>query len=259
VAVLPIMIEQSREQRLKPVPLAESPSFRMSRRRQSGFSLIELLIVIAIAMILMAMASPLVRNVISTYRLRTAGSDYANLMQTARMRAVQDDQYYPVWINAGAPPLAPNSNACVDFNANSACDWGVAGAVAEPAVAFHPAVQIQPFQAPAAPNLINLRGQYLPNTCGANGACVDVNPNAWGPTFGPRGLPCWAPAAANATCTFLSGTAGINGSPAGLPTAFETYVQNIQTGAWEAVTVSPAGRVRVWSYNTTTLTWAALN
>ena len=258
MAVLPIMIEQSWEQRRKAVLLAESPSFRMSRRRQSGFSLIELLVVIAIAMILMAMASPLVLNVVNTYRLRTAGADYANLMQTARMRAVQDDQYYPVWINAGVPPAAPNSNACVDLNANGACDWG-AGGVAEPAVAFHSTVQIQPFQAPLAPNLVNLRGQYLPNTCGANAACVDVNPNAWGPTFGPRGLPCQAAAAAGATCTFISGATGINGSPAGLPTAFETYLQNIQTGAWEAVTVSPAGRVRVWSYNITTLTWTALN
>ncbi len=185
VAVLPIMIEQSWERRLNPVPLAESPSFRMSRRRQSGFSLIELLVVIAIALVLMAMASPLVMNVINTYHLRTAGGDYANLMQTARMRAVQDDQYYPVWINAGVPPAAPSSNACVDLNANAACDWGVAGAVAEPAVAFHRTVQIQAFQAPVAPNLANLRGQYLPITCGLNGACVDVNPNIWGPTFGP--------------------------------------------------------------------------
>ncbi len=211
-----------------------------------------------IATILMAMASPLVLNVVNTYHLRTAGADYANMMQTARMRAVQDDQYYPVQINAGVPPVAPASNACVDLNANGACDWA-GGVAAEPAVAFHWTVQIQAFQAPLAPNLANLRGQYLPNTCGVNGACVDVNPNVWGPTFGPRGLPCWAAAAAGGTCTFLSGVAGINGSPAGLPTAFETYVQNIQTGAWEAVTVSPAGRVRVWSYNTTTLTWTALN
>jgi len=231
----------------------------MRKKSQFGFSMIELMVVVAIAMILMAMAAPMIRNVVSTYHLRTAANSYANLLQNARMRAVQDDQYHPVWINSGAPPTAPIANACVDINASATCDWGAAGAVAEPSVAFHATVQIQPFQAPAAPNLNNLRGQYLPPTCGANGGCVDINPDAWGPTFGPRGLPCEAAAEAGAACTYLSSVTGIGPAGNNLPTAFETYLQNIRTGAWQAVTVSPAGRVRQWSYNAVAGTWTPLD
>src|SRR5438445_10590523 len=72
------------------------PIKMMSRKTQSGFSLIELLIVVAIAMILMAMTAPLVVGTLNTYYLRQAGTEYANMLQTARMRAVQDDQYYDV-------------------------------------------------------------------------------------------------------------------------------------------------------------------
>jgi prepilin-type N-terminal cleavage/methylation domain-containing protein len=223
----------------------------MSKKLQSGFSLLELLIVLGIALVLFAMAVPLVGN---------TGASYANLLQTARMRAVQDDRYYPIQTTANVLPAGVVLNACVDLNLSGACDLGVAGVSgAEPGVAFHGSIQIRGVA--TAPNTLALRALYLPPTCGANAACVTVNPNAWGPTFGPRGLPCQAPAGGGGSCVYTStaGTAGVNGSPGNLPIAFETYIFNTRNQMWEAITVSPAGRIREWAYDRLNNTWTPLN
>jgi Tfp pilus assembly protein FimT len=224
----------------------------MNKKTQSGFSMLELIIVVTTIMIVTAMAIPLVMNSTNNYRLRTAGTEYANLLQTARMKAVQDDQFYPVIV-----PLAGNMSSCVDLNMNSACDAPVG---AEPGVLFAPEVQFQAYT--AAPSVTGLRALYLPSTCGSNAACVTVNPSTWGPTFGARGLPCQAAALTlGGACTLLSagGTPGENTSPGSLPIAFEKYLKNTRNGTWEAITVSPAGRIREWYYDSTTTSWKALN
>jgi len=227
----------------------------MKKKTQPGFSVLELIIVVTIVLIVAAMAAPLVMNSTNNYRLRTAGTEYANLLQTARMKAVQDDQFYPVIV-----PSSGNMSACVDLNMSGTCDAPVG---AEPGVAFHGTIQFQGYS--VAPAVNALRGLYLPATCangGNNSSCVTVNPSSWGPTFGPRGLPCQAAALAlGGACTLLSasGTAGDNGSPGSLPIAFEKYLKNTQNGTWEAITVSPAGRIREWYYDPSSTSWKPLN
>ncbi len=228
----------------------------MSRKTQSGFSLIELLIVMAIALIVMGMATPLIMNAMKTYRLRQAGTSYANLLQTARMRAVQDDQYYPVITGATGSAIcanvAPNPCACLDLNSNNVCDGSTSSSGTEPVILLNPTIQVQAYG--SAPGTANLESQYLPSTCGSNAACVGVDPNTLpvGPAFGPRCLPC----AINGSICAYTTSAGLNGS-SNVPAAFEIFFQNTQTSAWEAVTVSPAGRIREWYYQTNT--WNPLN
>jgi Tfp pilus assembly protein FimT len=227
----------------------------MNKKTQYGFSMLELIIVVTTIMIVTAMAIPLVMNSTNNYRLRTAGTEYANLLQTARMKAVQNDQFYAVVV-----PSSANMSSCVDLNMNSACDAPVG---AEPGVSFAPEVQFMAYT--SAPSVNSLRGLYLPSTCavsGNNSACVTVNPSTWGPTFGPRGLPCQAASyALGGACTLLSasGTLGENASPGSLPISFERYLKNVRNGTWEAVTVSPAGRIREWYYDSTSTSWKALN
>ena len=218
----------------------------MKKRRQLGFSALELLIVVAIGLTLMAMVAPLVTTALNMHRLRGAGGDYLTLLQSARMRAVTADQYYPVNVAPGAPGAAAANtfNAYIDLNGSGAYDPG------EPGVTFNPLIVVQP--AGNAPATANLYTQFLPNI-GVNR--VVINPNPWGPTFGARGLPCQASAAVGGTCSYTSAAP----NPAGLPVAFETFMQNIQTGVWEAVTVNPSGRVRQWHYNVATATWQPLN
>jgi prepilin-type N-terminal cleavage/methylation domain-containing protein len=215
----------------------------MRKRSQTGFSALELLIVVSIGLVLMAMVAPLVSTALNMYRLRGAAGDYVTLLQSARMRAVTSDRYLPVNIVFGAQaPNAPNPfNAYVDLNGDGAYNAG------EPAVAFNPLIAIRPDN--TAPNPQNLYQQFLPNTAANQ---VVINPTAWGPTFGSRGLPCQAAARAGVNCSYTS-------NPAGLPLAFETFMQNIQTGMWEAVTVNPAGRIRQWHYDITQNTWQPLN
>jgi hypothetical protein len=163
------------------------------------------------------------------------------------MQAVTSDRYLPVNVIVGAPIAGIPYNAVLDANGSGAYDVG------ESATAFNPAIQVRPTA--IGPNPVNLWNQFMPTVacCGA----VAINPNAWAPpngfaiTFGARGLPCQATAAANGTCAYT--TAG------GLPIAYEIFMQNVVTGVWEAVTINPAGRIRQWHYDATTATWRALD
>jgi type II secretory pathway pseudopilin PulG len=223
----------------------------MAKRTQLGISMLEIMIVMAIGMILIAMAVPLVNTTINMARLRGAGGDYANLLQTARMRAVSDDKYYNV-VNTVGPrtPLQPVNafvNTGVSFGpaATGGPDPANGYVVGDPSTDFNSAIVIRdPTTAPATANLKN---QFLP--LGAN---VTINPatNPWGPTFGARGLPCAPNVATGGQCFYTFG---------GLPIAFEVFMQNQQTGIWEAVTVNPSGRVRQWHYNAGTTTWQPLD
>jgi len=220
------------------------------KKRQSGYSMIELLIVMGVGMILLAMVTPLVTTTLNMYRLRGACSDYANLLQTTRMRAITDDRYYNVVnnLNGLGPGTIMNAFANIGTTASGGPTLAQNYLVGDPAAAFNPAVVIRP---PAnGPNPQNLYSQFLPLPIQPNS--VAINPNAWGPTFGPRGLPCQPTAAVGGTCSYTS-------NPGGLPIAFEIFTQNVVTGIWEAVTVNPAGRVRQWHYDITTNTWRPLD
>ena len=211
--------------------------------------MIELMVVMGIGMILLAMVTPLVTTTLNMYRLRGACSDYANLLQTTRMRAVTDDRYYNVVNNVGPLPAGTIMNAFANIG-TTATGGPVAAqtyVIGDPATAFNPAVVIRP---PATgPNPNNLQIQFMP---GVALAAVAINPNPWGPSFGPRGLPCQPTAAVGGTCSYTT-------NPGGLPIAFEIFTQNLVTGVWEAVTVNPSGRVRQWHYDITTTTWRPLS
>lgn len=209
----------------------------------------EILIVMAIGMILLAMVTPLVTTTLNMYRLRGACSDYTNLVQRARMRAIGDDQYYNVVNVVGLPP-AGTMNAYI--NTGTTATGGPVAApqgyvLGDPATAFNPAVVIR---APGgAPNVANLYTLFLPGIAAGQ---VVINPNAWGPSFGSRGLPCQATAPTGGTCSY---TDLVNGRPI----AFEVFTQNVLTGIWEAVTVNPSGRTRQWHYEIATNNWRPLD
>ena len=208
--------------------------------------MIEILVVMGIGMILIAMAVPLVSTTLNMYRLRGAGGDYANLLQTARMRAVSNDKYYAVYALPGTKAASLNSfNAFVDMNGTGVY---ANAPLADPAVAFNVRIAIP---TAAAPNTANLNALFLPGIPGLPGS-MSINPNVWGPTFGARGLPCQATLPSGGTCSYTS-------NPGGKPIAFETFMQNIQTGIWEAVTVNPSGRVRQWQYDAGKNAWRALD
>ena len=192
---------------------------------REGFSLIELLIVVAISMIAAAMALPLVSNAVNQIHLSSSATDYANLLQLARMRAVQDDTYYQVQTTT----LSGDPIAYVDINNNGSYDTG------EPMMVFASGV-IYRAQS-AGPALSNLKTQFLPSG----------QPTAI-PIFGSRGLPC---VVSGSACPYLDAL--------GRPFSYLLFIQNTQNNRWEAVTLNPAARIREWAYDTNSSTWSPLN
>src|SRR5579862_2228349 len=73
---------------------------RQKRSTQIGFSLLELLLVVVVLLIVTGFAVPSVLNAIYGSRLKGAASDFASLLQVARIRAVQDDRFYSVYVLA---------------------------------------------------------------------------------------------------------------------------------------------------------------
>lgn len=196
-------------------------------RRSTGFSLLELIVVACIMMVVAAIAVLSVEKATGVVRLHGAGTDYSNLLQTARIRAVKDDKFYSVLIDVRPnPPIA-----FVDINGSGSYDQG------EPMMPFRRNTTPAPFG--AAPALASLKLQFLPpSPSGQASLATGGGP----PTFGPRGLPCTPIAGAGGgTCPYLT-------PPNFTPTSFVTFIQGTN-GDWVAVTVTPAGRVRQWAYD----------
>lgn len=205
------------------------------RRSGAGFSLLELIAVVGIVMVVAAIIIVNVQRAVRIVRLNGAETDYSNLLQNARVRAVKDDKFYTVLTDTVAnPPIA-----YVDINGSGTYDADLG----EPMMAFPK--DTAPAAFAAGPGLANLRTQFLPPTpSGQASLAAGGGP----PTFGSRGLPCTP---GGSTCPYLT-------LPNFTPVAFVTFIQG-PNGGWGAVTVTPAGRIRQWAYDNNTGTWSPLN
>lgn len=204
-----------------------------SRADASGFSLLELLIVLAVALIAAALIIPNMQTAIRTVRLHESAMSYSNLLQQTRMRAVQDDRYYSVL--TATDPATGIPYAFADLQGTTVYAPG------DPRMEFSSGVQPRSYA--SGPAVTNLKSQFLPP-----GPLAQMSVNTTGsPTFGPRGLPC----------TPTPGPGGFVTCGSITPTSYITFMQNTQGGAWQAVTVTPAGRIAQWAYNGTT--WTRLN
>lgn len=215
--------------------------FTTERDGTKGFSTLELVIVMFIILIISGIAIPQFMTMMHSARLKGAVSDAAGLLQVQRIRAVDDDRYYSTYLLAAAGNN-PQQLFVDIYPQNLNGTSGTGGTTytcnangCDPVVMISGEVSQQP--AGAAPNTANLLAQILP----ANSPVVpqDASLAATPATFGPRGLPCTPQAVAGGTvCDSLGG-----------PTAYWTFFQNNVTQNWGAVTISPAGRIRRWSYN----------
>jgi prepilin-type N-terminal cleavage/methylation domain-containing protein len=204
-----------------------------ARRSEEGFSLLEMAIVVALLLIATTIALLMAQNVIRSVHLNQTAANYANLLQQARVRAVQDDAYYSV-VTIAATSTSP-AVAFIDIRQTGSYASG------DPQLVF--AGDVKPMAASSAPNVNNLKGQFLPSTSTWN----TVNTTAEGPTFGPRGLPCSPTTVSGGTCPYLA-----------TPTSYMAFMKNVRSQNWEAITVTPAGRIRLWSYGSSG-TWSPMN
>jgi prepilin-type N-terminal cleavage/methylation domain-containing protein len=190
---------------------AHSPHSTQHLARAAGFSLLELLIVVAVMVVASAMAIPVLTNARRGYQLRTATVNLAALLQRSRNICIQNNRAISVVTALG------NTQVYLDFNGNNALDPG------EPMV-----------QLPQNVTQTNIGAPFItaPGTLGFPGP---QNPPA---RFDGRGMPC---VVVGGICTNY---------PAGLPeVGFVYYLnQNINgSQRWSAVSVTPAGQVKTWS------------
>ena len=203
------------------------------RTKQSGFSLLELLIVMAIIMVVAAMAMPSIMNSINNIRLRGSAGDLAGLLQQCRQAALHDNKYYTV-----KPATVTGAQAAyVDLNYNGTFDNVAPNP--EPLIQFPQSVAVVSSGAPNTANLISqCCSTFTPQTASTL------------PSFNSRGLPCVGtsnPPPANSLCNIRD--AGGN------TVGFVYYMSQTRAfGAvgWAAVTVTPAARIRVWTYSGST-------
>jgi prepilin-type N-terminal cleavage/methylation domain-containing protein len=202
---------------------------------EHGFSLVEIMVVVIIVLIVGAMAVPGVVSLVRQANLRGAASEYAGLLELSRVSAIRDNRYYSTYILA-ASGTAQIAEAYIDMLPKSLTgasgNGGTSIIAGDPEIAF-PSEVVQETVA-SAPNTADLKSQLLP-------AITPVTPtdtSATAATFGPRGLPC----------TPVSLTGGTVCDSSGGPTAFWTFFQDTKSGSWQAVTITPAGRIKKWYY-----------
>jgi prepilin-type N-terminal cleavage/methylation domain-containing protein len=179
------------------------------RTRESGFSMIEIMIVCVIMAIIAGIAVPNIFQTFRNYQLDSAGHSVASVLQQARIQAVKTN--LPAYVNftnaaAGNMAFVTNDPANTTY------------AAGEPDVQLSPAVTFQ-----ATPPDHAQLDAYLNVTTPQVGN-VSIGFNA-------RGLPC----------TESGGNPTVCGSGA---VGFEWFMQS--AGGWEAVTVTPSGRIKSW-------------
>jgi prepilin-type N-terminal cleavage/methylation domain-containing protein len=230
-----------------PIPSlrAISEATRINRRlaQRNGFTIVELAVVVIIVLIVAASAVPTLLTSLRMAHLRGAASDYAGLLEQARIYAIRDNRYYSTYI------LAPAGNnqvaqAYVDMLpkvlTGASGNGGTSVAVGDPTITIESEVVLEPVG--AAPDTSNLESQLLPATT----PVTPTDGSVTAPTFGPRGLPC----------TPISMTGGSVCDSSGGATAYWTFLENSKTSSWQAVTITPAGRIQKWFY--TGSTWNKL-
>jgi Tfp pilus assembly protein FimT len=184
-------------------------------RRLRGFTLLELVVVMAIVIAIAAMAVPRLTTAIAQIRLRSSASALTNLMQRARMSAVQGNRTLGLTLGAvgGAPAI------CIDTDNNNACG------AAEPAYVLPTNVSLNPAAVPASAATLGFAPQSTATI----------------PRFNGRGLPC---VPIGALCS--SRDAGGNA------VGFAYYLQNqpaLGAAGLVAISVNPTGRTAVLSWD----------
>lgn len=185
-----------------------------------GFSLTEIIVVLAIVMALAGVAFPIFTKISYNIRLKSAAVNISGLMQQARITAARQNAVYTVLIPS------TGGRACINLNpsTNSTCDSS------EPVIKFNS--NITP--ATGAPN--GTGGTPSPYVLAGDTGTTNYD-NATTLGYSARGLPC---AYASSTCS--TPAAGY----------FVYYLKDARpdgTTGWAAVVVTRTGRTKSYTWN----------
>ncbi len=197
----------------------------MVNKGERGFSLIELIVVVAIILLITALAMPQLQRVLTTYRLDTSGHSVAGLLHQARLQAVRTNQ--PVYVQ-----FDTNNPSANLVYVNSDKSAYVAGAAGVPVVTTNGGVTLQ---ANVPTGMVDQLNAYLVGT--SSGVIVEAPGTPIG--FSSRGVPCVG----------LFGNPAVCAQQDPLNTnKVATFLWLMKTGQgdWEALTVTAGGKIKTW-------------
>src|SRR6266852_3807738 len=92
---------------------------RSFRRQGLGFTLVEMVVTLAVGLILVSMALPVMIGAIQSYRLNSVAQQTANLIELTRYTAIRRNSVVSL---LKAPPQNGNTVLFIDLNGNGALD-----------------------------------------------------------------------------------------------------------------------------------------
>jgi prepilin-type N-terminal cleavage/methylation domain-containing protein len=190
-------------------------------RSRRGFSLLELMIVLAISMVVAAYALPMFLQAYYDMRLKAACADISGLMQKARIQAARENAIFTIAYPTGSP-----HQAIVDMNNSGSWDASVTvnGVTqSEPTVYFGRTITMAT-AAPATPYVL----------VGDTAGTTYTNSTVLG--WSARGLPC----------AYVTGTCA---TPAAGYFVYYVNDQRPNGVGWGAVVVTRSGRTKVAIWN----------
>lgn len=201
-------------------------------KRQRGFSLIELVVVVFIILLISAMAAPRVTAAISNIQLRGAMNSLSGMLQRTRIIAVKTNRIIEARLGqtggANVAYVDLDTDGSLRTTNNGRCPDSMANNCAEPLVQAANTITVD-FTGPATALDATILG-FTP-----------TSPNPFNVAFNQRGVPCTPnPATSPTACASNVG--------------FRYYFRMTDTFGtrWAAITVTPAGRIRVWTLTGTT-------
>lgn len=179
-----------------------------------GFSLIELLVVMAVMLILAALTTPITLNTMDAYKLRGSMSSVAGLAQRCRLVALQQNTTSHMYFTTSGGAVTMYCKVNSDTSGLKATD---------------PQLTLDTkFSIGSTPtNALTASTMW-----GSSGSSFTANSD---PYFNSRGLPCSAPSA-GAACSTINGYV-----------YYFKYTSH--TTRWSAMSVSPAARMQNWYWN----------
>lgn len=190
----------------------------MRRKNQAGFTLFELLIVVAIGIIVTAVAVPNMVTGISNLRLRSSMTSLAGVLQNCRVLAVKTNRHMTTRFSANPYGIVAYVKLATDMG-------GLEGGDSQVELEA-PVTKVTTPSGPGAPAALS------PTDLG-------FTPQTGEPSFSPTGLPC----------VYSPGSC----SNYGFIYYFHDNRPAGQMG-WAALSISPAGRMKKWFWNGTA--WA---
>jgi prepilin-type N-terminal cleavage/methylation domain-containing protein len=184
-----------------------------------GFTLTEIIVVLAIVLTLAGLAFPIFTRISYNIRLKSAATNISGLMQQARILAARQNAVYTIAIPSAG------GQACIDLNKDGSCQS------TEPVIRFNSNV----IPATGAPNGSGgTPSAYVLSGDSGTGTPYD---NATVLGYSARGLPC---AYSGGTCS----------TPAA--NYFVYYLQDPRpdgSTGWAAVVVTRTGRTKSFTWN----------